>query len=199
MADISAVAICNMALADLGQPGSITSLTQQGSKVAAICNQWYDISRKEALASAPWNCCKRWKVGVRLGTDAMPPWLYAYSYPADALRIHHIKRDYATEASPPYEISMQATGDAQQINSNHEEPVFIYSVDVENPARFTPDFVHGLRKLLAYNMCMLITKNPKLKADLQKEWLGLMSVALANTYNENVEDVDKEPFYQAVR
>jgi len=188
-----------MALADLGQGGQITSLTQPGNKLAAICNQWYDISRKEALASAPWSCCKRWKTGVLLGTEAMPPWLYAYAYPADALRIHFIKRDFYTDPPVPMEISMQATGDAQQINTNDAAPVFIYSVDVENPARFSPDFVHGLRKLLAYNMCMMVTKNVKQQADLQRQWMALTSIALSASYNENVEDVDKEPFYQAVR
>ncbi len=199
MSDLSAVAICNMALADLGQANGITSLTQPGNQLAALCNQWYDVSRKEALASPPWSCCQRWKVGVLLGSDPMPPWQSAYAYPSDALRIHFIKREFYTDPVPPMEISMQAAGDAQQINTNSIAPTFVYSVDVENPARFSMDFVHGLRKLLAYNMCMMVTKNPKMQADLQKQWMGLMSVALANSFNENVADVDKEPFYQAVR
>lgn len=196
--DYSAVSICNMALGELGQPGNIISLTQS-NKAAALCNQWYDVARKELLASAPWSCCKRWKAGVLLGTDAMPPWTYAYSYPSDALRIHHIKREYLYEPKVPFEVSMQASGDARQINSDAVEPVFIYSVDVENPARFDPDFVTALSKLLASKMCMALTKNMKMKVELEKAAMGAASVALAAAFNEGVEDVDKEPFYQAVR
>lgn len=199
MADLSAVSICNMALADLGQVNGINSLTQPGNKLAALCNQWYDQSRREALAAAPWQCCKRWKTGVLVGTEPMPPWLYAFAYPADALRIHFIKRDSYNDPVPPMEISQQASSDARQINTNMPSPVFVYSADVENVARFDADFVHALRKLLAYNMCMMVTKSAKMQADLQKQWMGMTSVALAAAFNENVEDVDKEPFYQAVR
>lgn len=196
--DFSAAFICNMALGELGQPGGITSLTQQG-KTAALCNQWYDVARKELLASAPWSCCKRWKTGVLLATAAMPPWSYAYSYPSDALAIHMIKRDYLTEPKIPFEVSLQATGDARQINSDAADPVFIYSVDVENPARFDADFATALSKLLASKMCMQLTKNLKMKTELEKNAMGAASVALSRSYNEGVEDVDKEPFYQAVR
>lgn len=197
MSDTSEVSICNMALGELGQP-PITSLTQQG-KAAALCNQWYDAARRELMASAPWPCCKRWAGGVRMGSDPMPPWQFAYVYPSDALRVHHIKRDFTHEKPPPFEISLQSLSDTKQINTNHATPIFIYSVDMEDPSRFDQDFVQALSKMLAAKMCMVLTKNLKMKVDLERAAMGAASIALANTFNEEVEDVEKEPFYQVVR
>lgn len=197
MSDTSETSICNMALGELGQP-PIASLTQSG-KAAALCNQWYDAARRELMASAPWSCCKRWAAGVLMATDPMPPWLFAYSYPGDALRIHHIKRDFATEPVEAFEVSLQAASDTKQVNTNHATPIFIYSVDMEDPSRFDQDFVTALSKLLAAKMCMLLTKNAKLKAELERSAMAAASVALAATFNEAKEDVDKEPFYHAVR
>ena len=51
---VTAVSICNMALALVGADGTITALTQDNQN-ARVCNQFYDAARQTLLRSHPWN------------------------------------------------------------------------------------------------------------------------------------------------
>ena len=84
----STVEICNGALNQLGAT-TILSLTED-SKNARLCNQRYTQVRDSVFRSHPWNCLQK-RVEIAADTTA-PAWgfSYAYTLPADCLRLLRI-------------------------------------------------------------------------------------------------------------
>jgi len=196
MANIDKVKICNMALANIGST-PVANINGMDPKSIALRNH-YDAARIEALAAAPWSCATKWKTGVQVPSP-MPPWSFAYSYPADALRVHEIQRTTANERTAAFKVTRNASGIGKQINTNRDEAVFVYSVDTENPAEFDLDFVDALAWLLASKIAMPITKNQKLQDGAFQKWTMLKAIASAADANQDEEETDTEPFYQSVR
>lgn len=196
MALIDKTKICNMALERIGST-PVANINGMDPKSIALRNN-YDAARVEALASAPWSCAKLWKVGVKVETP-MPPWSFAYSYPSDALRIIEIQRYDSKEKAIPFKVSRQPGGVGLQINTDRDAATFIYTVDVENPADFDYDFIDALAWLLASKIAMPITKSLQVQANAAQNWSVKRAIAAADDANQDEEDVDLEPFYQAVR
>ena len=84
----SVVEICNGSLNQLGAT-TILSLTED-SKNARLCNQRYTQVRDSVFRSHPWNCLQK-RIELAADTTA-PAWgfSYAYTLPADCLRLLRI-------------------------------------------------------------------------------------------------------------
>lgn len=81
----SDVQIVNKALVKIGA-STITSLTEN-SKAARSANAIYELTRDAALRDHPWNFAHK---RVILASDSEEPafgWTYAYTMPADFLRV----------------------------------------------------------------------------------------------------------------
>lgn len=196
MTNIDKVRICSLALSHIGST-PIMSINEKGPKAEA-CRLHYESARVEAISGAQWSFATRWQTGVLLDVDPLPPFTLAYSYPSDALRLIEISRA-AGETKIPYKVSSRIGQAGKQINTDRTDAVFIYTVDIDDVSQFDMEFVIAFSWLLASKIAMPITKSQKLQAEAWKQWIALQSIANAHNMNEDVEDVEKEPFYQAVR
>lgn len=193
---IDKIAICNMALANLGQR-PIQSLNQPGAS-AESCRLRYDEARLEALAAAPWNFSTTWTTGLALAIDPKPNYTYAFAYPANALRVFYIVHDDDVDA-PDFEVNERPDGLGRVISTNEPAPVFVYGRDREDVTTFDQEFIQALSWLLSSKIAMPITKNQKIQQKAENTWLGLKSVAEAATKNEGSKKDDRLGFYHEAR
>jgi hypothetical protein len=196
---IDAVRICNRALGNLGKP-SIMSLDEK-SAMAKVCKQFYDDARIEALAAAPWPFAKVWATGVAIDIDPMPPWLYVFAYPVDALRVLYIQYDPKTSRPPPMAVTDRPDAAGKLIHTNTVDPTFVYVRDKEDVTTFDPLFIAGLGAKLTEKIAMPLTKNLRIQEKWEKRFMQLRDEAWATALNEGTDedDTDKLGFYHEAR
>lgn len=190
------VDICNMALANIGQP-SIQALEGPTSAHRA-CKLRYDEARKEAQSAALWNFASMYREGTPVAIAAKKPYTRVFQYPPDALRIFDIEHLPGTPP-PPFEVTARPDTTGRVIHCSLEKPVFIYTKSVEDIASFDQDFIQALAWLLASKIAMPVTKSLKLQQEAFKMWIALKSQAMANDHNEEQPDTDQLASYQEVR
>lgn len=96
MAD-SAVAVCNQALALLGDY-QITGLNE-ASKQARLCNFWYPRVTRMVLEEHNWNCAKHQATLAKIAGASPVGWTYAYALPDDFIRLIRLE-----DGSSQYEV-----------------------------------------------------------------------------------------------
>ena len=194
---IDEVAICNMALANVGET-PIQSLTEK-RKQATICNQRYDEARLEALSGALWAFASMWQSGVAISADPKPGWSYVHKYPNDALRVFEIYQADLTAPPIPFEVTDAATGGGKWIHSNEESPTFVYTRDKEDVTSFDWQFIEALSWLLAFKISMPLTKSKTMADRCEKAWIQRRGDAKARTKNEQYVDRDQLAPHHAAR
>lgn len=166
------VGIGNLALAHIGQRGTISSLDPpEGSEHAERVSQFIDLARDVMLEAAPWNFATRRVAGAAIATE-VAGWGYVYTKPADAVRILSVQSpqpsaEYAalpgldvpaitdapyilgrTWADQPWVIETLADG-SEVILSNVENAVIRYVRRITDPTKFSAQFVEAMAQRLA--------------------------------------------------
>lgn len=158
LADISEVAICNLALAELGRGAEITSL-DENSQAARACRRRYPHARDAVLRSYDWNFAAR---RTHLPASANPPafgYDRAFDLPPDCLLVRAIHDGACT----PWEVE----GTRILVSAAAPLPVS-YTARVVNPGVFDALFVDVLATRLAADLCVQLSENtPRAQALLQ--------------------------------
>jgi len=144
--------VAKEALAQIGTRSKITSLTD-GSAEATYINLLYAPIRDFLLTDGDWDFSFVATGITNVGTAAQP-WIYAYSYPLDALRIRQLfPVDYYPLDPRPVEWSISNTFAVRQINTRVEMNALHYTrvaiEDVWDPI-FRQSFVRMLASALAF-------------------------------------------------
>ena len=149
-AEYSEVAICNMALADIGRGLQITAL-DEASQAARVCKLRYPYARDAALRSYDWNFASR---RADLPKNAVAPafeYANAYDLPPDCLLVRSVFGVYRD----------QWVVERRQILADAGEPLLItYTALVTDPAVFDPLFVDALAARLASNIAVQLSESP---------------------------------------
>ena len=142
----STVDICNGALNQLGAT-TILSLTED-SKNARLCNSRYTQVRDSVFRSHPWNCLQK-RVELAQDTTA-PAWgfKYAYTLPADCLRLLRIL-DYDSN----YKV------EGRKILSNTETMKILYISRVTDPNEYDESLRETLSAALSADIAFAVTSN----------------------------------------
>ena len=142
----SIVDICNGALNQLGAT-TILSLTED-SKNARLRNSRYTQVRDAVFRSHPWNCLQK-RVELAADTTA-PAWgfSYAYTLPADCLRLLRIL-DYDSN----YKV------EGRKILSNTETMKILYVSRVTDPNEYDELLRETLSSSLAADIAFAVTSN----------------------------------------
>ena len=142
----STVEICNGALNQLGAT-TILSLTED-SKNARLCNSRYTQVRDSVFRSHPWNCLQK-RVELAQDTTA-PAWgfKYAYTLPADCLRLLRIL-DYDSN----YKV------EGRKILSNTETMKILYISRVTDPNEYDESLREILSSALGSDIAFAVTSN----------------------------------------
>ena len=142
----SVVDICNGALNQLGAT-TILSLTED-SKNARLCNSRYTQVRDAVFRSHPWNCLQK-RVELAADTTA-PAWgfSYAYTLPADCLRLLRIL-DYDSN----YKV------EGRKILSNTSSMKILYIGRITDPNEYDELLRETLSAALGADIAFAVTSN----------------------------------------
>mgnify|MGYP003974703555 FL=1 len=142
----STVDICNGALNQLGAT-TILSLTED-SKNARLCNSRYTQVRDGLFRTHPWNCLQK-RVELAADTTA-PAWgfSYAYTLPADCLRLLKIL-DYDSN----YKV------EGRKILSNASSMKILYIGRITDPNEYDELLRETLSASLAADIAFAVTSN----------------------------------------
>jgi len=167
----SVVEICNMALNLVGNL-SITALTDS-TKEARACNVLYPLLRNELMASHPWNfAMTRADISAALATTPAFEWDYAYTIPADCLRVWEL---YGTDAEWVVE--------GGELLTNQDEEIYIrYIKLITDTARYSPSFVSCLSTLLGAELAAKLADDKTMRRELLEE---LHKIKLPDAYSLN--------------
>ncbi len=149
----SEVSICNDALILIG--GTRISSLAEDTKQGQLCNEQYSKVRDQLLNSHPWNFAlyrKELSAEPELPTGWYD-WTYAYTIPADVLRILDLDD---TEASWAKENTY--------IFTNYSPVSIRYIKKITETGRFPPHFDKALAHALALNIIYALTQSSTLVA-----------------------------------
>ena len=154
----SEVQICNLALLKFGTL-TITSL-DDATKEARACKVFYPILRDQLIYSHPWNfAMKRVDISAQLADTPAFEWDYAYTIPADCLRVWEL---YGSDAEWIVESGKFLT--------NQDEEIYIrYISEVTQTGKFNPSFVNCLGTLLGAEISAKLAGDNKLRISLLEE------------------------------
>ena len=142
----SVVEICNGALNQLGAT-TILSLTED-SKNARLCNSRFTQVRDGVFRSHPWNCLQK-RIELAQDTTA-PAWgfSYAYTLPADCLRLLRIL-DYDSN----YKV------EGRKILSNTSSMKILYIGRITDPNEYDESLRETLSAALGADIAFAVTSN----------------------------------------
>ena len=142
----STVDICNGALNQLGAT-TILSLTED-SKNARLCNSRFTQVRDGVFRSHPWNCLQK-RIELAQDTTA-PAWgfKYAYTLPADCLRLLRIL-DYDSN----YKV------EGRKILSNTSSMKILYIGRITDPNEYDESLRETLSAALGADIAFAVTSN----------------------------------------
>ena len=142
----STVDICNGALNQLGAT-TILSLTED-SKNARLCNSRYTQVRDALFRTHPWNCLQK---RIQIAADSTAPawgFTYAYTLPADCLRLLRIL-DYDSN----YKV------EGRKILSNTSSMKILYIGRITDPNEYDESLRETLSAALGADIAFAVTSN----------------------------------------
>ena len=138
----SAVDICNLALAHLGDRANLSSLAEH-------CTRFYPVARDSLLEMHAWNFATRRAQLALLAEDIDTAWTYAYAAPTAVLTYAAVLAEGAKdEDGQPFVVETLSTGLAV-VYTDVENAVLLYVARVTDTTKFSPLFVDALSWLLA--------------------------------------------------
>lgn len=190
----SSVDLVNIALLQLYQ-GNITSLQDANDPVATAGLRLYDMRRRSLLRNFLWNFARTRNVASLVSNQA-PPFDYQayYQLPLDCLALQWVGFDWNRYASFDYDIqgrfillnpddpawmTAPPNGATQQPSVNIE-----YTRDETDVTLFDPLFVDTFTLNLAVDMCMPVTGDRELLADLRSRLKEVLAEAVAANHRE---------------
>lgn len=147
----SALDICNLALAHLGDSANVSSIDPpEGSAQAEHCARFYPVARDSLLEMHNWSFATRRTQPALLAEDIDTAWSYAYAAPTGLVKPIAVVTPGAldTADSEPYAMEALATG-VVVIYTNVENAVLRYVARVTDTTKYSPLFVDALSWLLA--------------------------------------------------
>lgn len=202
----SAVDICNLALARLGDDATVSSIDPpEGSAQAEHCKRFYPIARDVALSKHTWNFATKRVALALLSNVTTAEWQYAYSAPSDILSASAIVNVYPNgsfiEGGVEFAVET-TTANGVVIYTNVEDAYVKYISRVTDTTRFTHEFVDCLTFLLASYLAGPVVKGDtgmKIGVDMLKMFKVALADAAVSDAMSNKPKVDHTPDFVKAR
>jgi hypothetical protein len=149
LGEYSEVAICNMALAEIGRGAQITSL-DEASQAARACKLRYPYARDACLRAYDWNFAARRAELAKNATAPAFEFANAYDLPSDCLLVRSV---------------LDGDGErwvveGRQILTDMGDPIFVkYTALVTQTASFDPLFVEALSARVASDIAVQLSES----------------------------------------
>jgi hypothetical protein len=199
----SEVDTCNLALARLGDPATVSSINPpEGSAQAEHCARFYPIARDAALEAHSWSFATRREALPLLDVDSWG-WSFAYGLPTNTLIALAVLPPGTTgdEMTQDFEIESTATG-AKVLYTNQDDATLRYVMRATNTSRFSPGFVEALSWLLASYLAGPLLKGEEgasmAQATYQQYRMALSWATVADANQRQVE-LDHQPTWISKR
>jgi hypothetical protein len=177
----SAIGICNLAIAHLGQQANITSISPpEGSVEAEYCATFYPIARDTVLENFAWTFASR-RAALGLLSGTISPWLYSYSLPADCMKP---RRVLPAEACSDH-AGVRFLVEDSVIYTNEPNAELVYTYFLTDTTKFSPKFVLCLSRLLASFLAGPILRDTTGRAAGLQHQLYLQELGKAESSNAN--------------
>ena len=186
MAAVSKVSIANLALSHVHAKSTIESLTESSTE-ARLANLWYDVARREVLASFNWRFARK-RLALAEHSDDAPEdeWSYRYQYPADCLAPRYMENQIAVDADAvPFDVELSTDG-TMSIVTDLEDARLVYTRDQETVSTFSPHFVVCLSYRLAWYIAGALTAKQTLAATVDKKYQEALTLAAAHDASQRV-------------
>jgi hypothetical protein len=176
MADEFNVEIANLATGFFGEDDQIRS-PDDDSKPARTVRAVWSLVRKFVHSKANWSHGLRTvNLSARAANGAFPLVSHAYAYPLPA-RFARLARIVEPKgARDAYAIQRGPAG--REILTDYAGPLTIeYVEDVEDPARWSPEFVEAFAMRLAWQICDRLSGDKGRKKDAENAYRAALSEA----------------------
>jgi hypothetical protein len=209
----SAVEICNLALADLGDSATVASIDPpEGSAQAEHCARFYPVALAALQELHAWSFCTR-RESVAEVANPSSTWLYAYALPAEVINILAVldpaaTDDYSTGWAPnsngittsgvqtpqPYVRETDADGNGILL-TNQAAAVVRYTAYVTDTTKFTPLFVLCLSCLLRSMLAGPVLKGADGRSESKAAKQEFATVWLPRAAASDASDRDVKPVH----
>lgn len=216
--DLTKVQICNMAIGHTGSREFIESLTD-GSEPSNLCALYYDTFRQKALSAVDWPFARQRQV-LAATTLVRSGWQFVYAAPTDLLVLRRMmptpgavpqttpsvawirnpradqKIPVAVENDPPAPLG---TGLRKIFLCDQPSPECQYTADIDDASLYPPSFVDAHALLLGSRLCNPLSSDPRRSAELVRQYKEAISDAIAEAFNEELQDQPPASRYEAIR
>lgn len=183
LTNITALEICNLALAKLGE-SPLSAIDPNGSPASRQCYLHYHPTRREVL------CAHRWSFAQKLSVldspeqeDGSEEHQLYHSLPSDCLRVLSVNQN-----------SWTMRGRAIYCKAGQIKLLYIY--DCEDTELFEPLFIEALAARLAYKMCLSLTSSSTARTNLLEEYKRVCLPEAAHFNAVQSHSNDTHPLYQ---
>lgn len=158
----SEVSICNLALARIGEEGTVVNLNPpEGGEHAASCAAFYQTSVAAVLSEHNWRFATRRTPLAKLSSVETYGWKAAYSLPSNFLRLIDIRslvdqRHRYRVSSEDYEVEVD--GSQPRLYTDCENPVCRYVISNPAVSSFSALFVDALAWHIAMSLAGRVIK-----------------------------------------
>ncbi len=199
----SEVEIANLALAHIGNPGTVASLDPpEGSAQAEQCQRYYPIARDEVLEAHAWKFNTRRKTLALLDVDTFN-WSYAYAEPNLTLRVLSVLSADAstTGESEDYE-TLSADDGSIVIYTNLEDATLLYTIKATDPTKYPPHVTSAISRLLAAYLAGPVIKGDAGRKEAKNQFAiyqMLLGKAIEFDANQRKVEPDHTPSFIGAR
>ena len=181
------IQVCNLALANLGEPATISSISPpDGSREAALCAQFFAFARDQMLEKHAWDFALRSKTLTVRAESPRVDWKYAYDYPSDVVSVLAVIRsdvDYnyktmGTTGQQPYSVELDANG-KRMLLTDQQDALLLYVAKVEDSTKWSSLFVRALSWQLASHLA-----GPVLKGEEGMKMVGMCEQMAERTFRQ---------------
>lgn len=182
---VSKVAICNLALANIGSTASIQDLDTENSTEAFYARQHYDVSRAAVLVDFDWGFATKIDA-LALSGDATVPsdWTYAYVYPSDCLKAQSIYDSDTANNPLKFAIGINKALDTKLIFTDQASADLRYTADITNTTLFPSAFITALSWRISLDVSPALHGDPEITSNAQRMYRFMIGRAATVDANE---------------
>ena len=141
----NAVEICNLALGHIGSDANIASISPpDGSVESGYCARYYPLARKLTIALAQWSFATTRKALAEVDNNSNV-WQFAYAQPADCVKPYRILKAGATNEQDGASFTIEGG----VIYTNEPEAKLVYTRDITDATKFSPEFISALSWMIS--------------------------------------------------
>jgi hypothetical protein len=188
----TAVDICNLALARIGQRQFIGSLTDP-STAGQLCNVLYAPARDATLASAPWQFATKRATLAAVAGQTWDGWGYGYALPTDFVAVRYLYpgvRAPTLEQRIPY--SLEYSGSVPVLLTDQSPALLVYICNAVPEVLFPPLFVQAVAWKLAAELALGLPEKSRLAVAMENAWRAALGQAIPVDANQSQGDVEAD-------